>query len=127
MSIYTLERTKRTPQIYFNQVEGELKISGRSLPENSNKFYHELLIEIDRYIIEPNNSTLIIFDLDYINSISTKVILNLIRRFEILLKLDLEVNVIWNYQDDDDIMQEVGESIKVATNVPIQVVDLSLV
>lgn len=123
MTDYNILGTKKTPNIEFNPELGELKIWGRSLPENGMGFYKELFEKIDEYIENPKATTIIDFNFDYLNSISTKIILRLIIKFERLINIGLKVNIIWNYEDDDEMMCEIGESIKATSNIPTQMIE----
>jgi hypothetical protein len=66
-----IERTKKTPQIDFNQLTGELILFGRSIPENAAKVYEPLLAWIDEYIKSPRRTTNLRLNLEYFNTSSS--------------------------------------------------------
>lgn len=123
--IYVSESTKKTPSIRFDKSTGCLEISGRSLPEYAYGFYGDLFDVVDEYINQPQNKTKLIFTIDYFNSVSSKLIMQLIGRFETLLKLNKEVEVEWNYYAEDDMMIEVGQVYKSSTKIPVKLIELS--
>jgi hypothetical protein len=49
---FNLEPTPKTPQVDFNQITGELILSGRSIPENAAKLYEPILDWIKKYIVQ---------------------------------------------------------------------------
>ena len=104
MNSLVIQRTDSTPEISFLQ-KGELKITGRSLPEDVNKFYDPLIDWVKKLKIDVVNVDL---KLEYLNTSSTKKILN------VLVSLDENesvgtVNVKWYFEFDDMEMEELGE------------------
>lgn len=122
--MYIADATKKTPSIEFDRNAGELKIIGKSLPEYSYAFYGKLLDEVDEYINEPKSCTTLIFKLEYINTISSKLIMRLILRFEKLMKSGNEIKVLWYYSEDDDMMLDMGEVYKSTTKIPVELIKL---
>jgi hypothetical protein len=66
-----IERTKKTPQIDFNQLTGELILFGKSIPENAAKVYEPLLAWINDYIKSPRRTTNLRLNLEYFNTSSS--------------------------------------------------------
>jgi hypothetical protein len=66
-----IERTAKTPQIDFNQLAGELILSGKSIPENAAKVYEPLLAWINDYIKSPRHTTNLRLNLEYFNTSSS--------------------------------------------------------
>jgi hypothetical protein len=69
-SQYYIEGTAKSPEIDFNQVSGELILTGRSIPENAAKVYEPLLAEVGEYIKSPRPVTNFRLNLQYFNSAS---------------------------------------------------------
>lgn len=122
--VYELNATKKTPAIEFDKNVGELRIIGKSLPEYSYAFYGEIIDEVDEYILDAKETTTIIFKLEYINTISSKLIMRLILKFEQLIKLDKKVKILWYYTEDDDMMLDMGEVYKSTTKIPVELIKL---
>jgi len=121
--VYTIDSTKKTPSIVFDRNLGELNISGKSLPEYSYGFYSKILDEVDDYIAYANDLTIINFKLEYINTLSSKIILQLILKFEKLLKIGKNVKIHWYYNDDDDMMFEIGQIYQSSTQIPVRLIE----
>ncbi len=103
-----IKKTAKSPEIDF-KTNGQLRISGVSILEDSTKFYQKPIKWIDEYILEPADVTKIDIDLDFFNTSSQ------VNIFEILLKLanmkhsGYKVEFYWHWEDED--FREVGEDI----------------
>lgn len=105
MDIIQLEGTEDTPKIVLNKQNELFEISGRSLPEDSAEFYSPILEWLDKYKENSNPSTKFHFKLEYFNTASSKLILDILSALE-----DIEgTTIIWYYHEDDEDMEEAGE------------------
>lgn len=116
MEIINLEGTEDTPKIILDKGNGIFEISGRSLPEDSVEFYNPVLEWIESYKSDPNPSTSWIFKLEYFNTASSKLIL------DVLSKLEEVPNstVYWYFHEDDEDMEEAGEEFSELVEVPFE-------
>jgi hypothetical protein len=76
---YYVEETLKTPRVSFDRSCGELSLTGRSIPENSNKFYEPLVQWAEDYKKSPAPTTNLRLNLEYFNSSSTLWIARLIK------------------------------------------------
>lgn len=100
--------TDRTPNLQVLFGSGQLIVSGESYPEDVAAFYGPV-IEAVRQLITVRSVITASFELIYVNSSSMKA---LYRIFEVLQQKKTEggvINIAWKFQDDDDVMQELGE------------------
>lgn len=114
-----LERKPDTPAITMDP-DGKLSITGRSLPENAEMFYKPIVDWIDRYASEdaPEQTQLVI-ELEYFNSSSVKQILTILLRLEELHRMEgKEVQVIWSYNQDDELMEMKGREMESLVDLP---------
>ncbi|WP_224998208.1 DUF1987 domain-containing protein [Cesiribacter sp. SM1] len=116
MQIINLEGTEDTPKIILDKSNGIFEISGRSLPEDSAEFYQPVLDWLDDYKSSPNPSTEFVFKLEYFNTASSKLILDLLSQLEEVGG----VTVHWYYHEDDEDMQEAGEEFSELVEVPFE-------
>jgi len=114
-----IEGTSDTPSIYFDKEKNIFEISGVSLPPNVLEFYQIVFQWIDKYIESPNEETHLVLKLEYLNSASTKIVLNIIQKFEILLNKGYKVYVTWYYMRGDYEMKEMGEDFADSTTIPV--------
>jgi hypothetical protein len=66
-----VESTEKTPLIDFNQLTGELVLSGRSIPENAAKIYEPVLEWTLEYINNARTITNFRHNLEYFNTASS--------------------------------------------------------
>lgn len=111
------EKTQSTPEVKLDKENGKMEFSGRSLPENVKEFYNPIIEWIENYLKEPQSSTRIVFNFEYFNTASSKMILDIIEKFsELNNNSDLKVD--WYYIEEDDDMLEAGEDYSDITEIP---------
>jgi hypothetical protein len=116
MEIINLEGTEDTPKILLDKGNGIFEISGRSLPEDSAEFYQPILDWITAYGEDPNASTSFTFKLEYFNTASSKLILDVLSALE-----DIEsVTIDWYFHEDDEDMEEAGEEFSELVEIPFE-------
>jgi hypothetical protein len=105
MEIINLEGTEDTPKIILDKSNGIFEISGRSLPEDSAEFYQPVIEWIKEYGNAPLAETIFVFKLEYFNTASSKLILDILTALE-----DVEgAKIHWYFYEDDEDMEEAGE------------------
>lgn len=99
-----IQGTDSLPTVSF-KTNGEIKISGRALPEDAAKFFYPLINWINDFSFPEIN---IEINLDYFNTSVSKQLLDLFKSID--NKKDFQtVNVKWLYEEGDDEMLESGE------------------
>lgn len=104
--------THRTPEITLDKAAGLLSFKGHSLPENTGDFYYPILDWITDYIKDAPMETSVNFDLEYFNSSSFKMLLELIQILSKLKIREKELTVTWNYQEGDEDMFDSGKQLE---------------
>lgn len=112
--------TGKTPEIDF-KITGKLSITGNSYPENVHLFYGEVISWLDTFLVINSDSISINVDLKYINTSSTKSILNIITKVSSLAKSN--VKVAWMYEIEDDDMLATGEDIEKMSNLKFDFIE----
>ncbi len=116
MDILNLEGAEDTPKIILDKKNGIFEISGRSLPEDSAEFYRPVLEWIQAYQGSPNATTEFVFKLEYFNTASSKLILDVLSALE-----DIKgIKVIWCFHEDDEDMEEAGEEFSELVEIPFE-------
>ena len=111
MAIINMEKTELTPKILLDEENGLIEISGDSLPENTYEFYKPLMEETKKYLENPNDKTIVNFEITYFNSSSSKLFFDFIDLLEEKSEeCDIEIN--WIYDEDNESMEEAGEDFK---------------
>lgn len=116
MEIISLEGTEDTPKIILDRGNGIFEISGRSLPEDSAEFYSPIISWIETYGESPNPNTNFVFKLEYFNTASSKLILDVLTTLE-----DIDgVSITWYFHEDDEDMEEAGEEFSELVEIPFE-------
>lgn len=116
MEIINLEGTEDTPKILLDKSNKIFEISGRSLPEDSAEFFQPVIDWLDEYGKDPLDETVFDFKLEYFNTASSKLILDVLTCLE-----DIDgVRVVWYYYEDDEDMEEAGEEFSELVDVEFQ-------
>lgn len=125
MEILKIESTEDSPQIVLDRESNILEISGRSLPEDVNTFYEPTMSWIEEYAKDPLDVTVFSFKFTYFNTASSKIILDILTRFEEMIEEGHEVMVRWHYPEEDEDMKEAGEEYSEMVDVPFEMVSYS--
>ena len=103
-----IEPTNYTPKVELDPQSGILFLAGKSLPENVLSFYQPIIDWIENYIVEAKNETKVICNLDYINTTSSKLILDILIRLKKLETQGKSAKVEWHYDEDDEDIKDTG-------------------
>jgi len=124
MNELIIEKSAKTPFINFNAQSGILKIIGRSIPENPEEFYTNLLIWTKEYFNKPQNETLVHVQLEYINSGSSKFILEFFQLIELYKSKGMNCKINWHYEEDDEAVLELGKHYQSIIDVPFKLIEI---
>ena len=124
MEPLNLEGSPKTPHVHFDPITGLLELKGRSIPENSIDFYKPLIDWIDKYGRTPNSKTALHVQLVYFNTSSSKCILDVFKKLELVRTTGNEVSVLWHYEEDDEDMLEAGEDYQAIINIPFKMIQI---
>lgn len=109
-----------TPTIRFDSKTGELLLEGKSFPPDVTTFFKEILNWLDEYILNPADSTIIKLKLDYFNTASSKIVMDILYKMEELHQKGNKVIVEWFYPEDDEDMMETGKEYEELIKVPFK-------
>jgi hypothetical protein len=109
--------TKNSPEIIMNP-EGSIKIRGRSIHENVNVFYLPVSEWITEYIENPADITSVEMKLEYFNSASAKVFIQLLQKLTYVHLKHKKLVLNWYYEDGDEDILERGEYFASILDIP---------
>ena len=124
METIVREGTPKTPYVRFDGEKGIIEIKGRSIPENSIEFYKPLIDWLEEYDGIGKDETAVNVQLEYFNTSSSKCILDIFKKLEILFKKGQKVEVNWYYEEDDEDMFEAGEDYQSIINIPFKMIEM---
>ncbi|HDR68242.1 MAG TPA: DUF1987 domain-containing protein [Bacteroidaceae bacterium] len=120
-----LKKTFNSPEVEFLADTGELSMAGRSIPEDPGEFYDRLIEWIKDYFVNPANKTVLSIKLEYINSGSSKYLLELLRIMKINHENGKQVHVKWYFEDGDESIQELGQHYEQTVQLPFEHIEYS--
>lgn len=114
------EQSKRSPGISFIPGDSLLRIGGRSIPENPESVYMPLYNWVDEYF-KGGGALKVEIILEYINSGSSKHLLEVLRRLKDYREKGRELSITWFYEEDDESILELGEYYRDASGIPVNI------
>lgn len=118
MDVINIEGTEDTPKVLLDKGANTFEISGRSLPEDAAEFYQPILDWLEAYAGDSLPETNFIVKLEYFNTASSKLILDVLTKLE-----DIEnAKVSWYFYDDDEDMEEAGEEFSELIEVEFELI-----
>ena len=122
-----IKATEDTPSIDFNPENFELNISGRSLPEDVTTFFQPVMDWLDELEQSSDNECVLNVNLEYFNTASSKLILDVLMKLEdIHLETTNTVKIIWSHDVRDVDMEEAAEEYSELVEVPFEVVPVTV-
>lgn len=113
------EELKNCPGIVYYPGSNKLEMIGRSIPENPELIFRKL----DKWItqhFEKNGGLDINFQLEYINSGSSKYLYEILKRLTALGRSGKHIMMKWRYEEDDEAMLELGEHYRDTAGIPLE-------
>jgi hypothetical protein len=120
MDVIKIKGSDDTPNVILDAENNIIEFSGRSLPEDVVTFYAPVIQWIEEYAKTPNAKTSVIFRLEYFNTASSKILLDILLKFEDIMNEGHEIIIHWYYQEDDEDMQEAGEEYSEIVDIPFE-------
>ena len=128
MQVIKIQGSDDTPKVTLdtNSENPIFEISGRSLPEDVVAFYEPILEWLDEYAQSPLEKTVFNFKLEYFNTASSKLLLDVLLKLEDMYDDGNDILVKWHFPDDDEDMEEAGEEYADIVEVPFEQVSYSI-
>ena len=118
-----IKKTPKTPDIQFDP-NGNLEISGVSVPENSMAFYKPIIDWTEQYAKTTTTKTVLDFKLEYINTSSLQFIYDILILLANIKNSNQLVKVNWHYTEEDIDMKETGEDYNETVNIPFNFIEI---
>jgi len=106
-----IEGKKDTLAVDFQPETGVLALEGASYPENPIVFFDPLVDWLTRYIQEIHGSLTVNVTINYLNTSSSKCLLDFLEMLDDYHQSGGEVTLNWYYEEDDEDMEEAGEEL----------------
>ena len=116
-----INETEVSPKISFDPEKGFLDIIGSSYPENAMVIYNPLLKSLKGFVDSKPNSIHASFYLEYLSSLSSKMIMHIIKILDEAALNGCDVKVNWFYEEDDEDIMEFGEELQEGVDVKLNI------
>ena len=126
MKALIIEGKRDTPKVYLDKDNKKYEISGCSLPEDSNAFFAPILSWLEEFEASPDSQFIFDFKLDYFNTSSSKVFLDILTILERIKKAGSDVNIKWYFDEDDEDMEMAGEEYDNLIEVPFELIPVEV-
>jgi len=118
-----LKKTFNSPEVDFAAGQGELNLEGRSIPEDPGEFFDRLINWMNDYFLNPAEKTVMNIRLEYINSGSSKYMLELLRILKINHENGKDVLVKWYFEEGDESIEELGQHYEQTMQIPFEIIE----
>lgn len=122
MKNFVISAEKKTPEIVF-KANGELRISGNSRPEDGKNFYKAAFDWIEDFKEFGPTSITLTLDLDYINSVSVRILLTMLQTLKQIIDDKKAFKVIWKYDNNDLDMLDQGKILEKSLQHPFEFIE----
>ena len=109
MNALQIKPTASSLAVLLNAETGSFSFSGRSVSEHSAEFFKPVMEWMEQYALAPAAKTECVFELEYFNSAARKSLVEILKILFALHKKGAEVVIVWNYDDGDESIKELGE------------------
>ncbi|MEZ4791537.1 MAG: DUF1987 domain-containing protein [Flavobacteriales bacterium] len=122
MNALHIEATRSTPAISFNPDHAWFRVAGNSIPENASDFYTPIITWLKENRDQLPDGCTFEFSLPYFNSSSLKALYTLLMVVKSGIQQGRRFGVTWYVENDDEFMQEAGESYQEMLGMDINIV-----
>lgn len=106
-----LQATKNTPEVVYLPEQATLLVKGSSMPENALEFYGPVIGWVRQHLEVQGASLTLRIEMKYFNSSSMKSIFMLLETLKSATQQGRSGRVEWLVEDDDEFMQESGQTL----------------
>jgi len=125
LSDLNISRTTSTPEVRSNALEGTLRMSGDSYPENSFEFFQPVFSWTQRRLAVPENGLRLELSLVYLNTSSIKAMLDIFDLLDDAHKRGQSVSVLWYFDPQNERVAELADEFKEDCNFPFDILPRS--
>lgn len=121
MKTINIKATDETPSVILDAKNNTFEIEGKSLPEDVTTFYSPILDWLNEFSLTRTSAVKFTFKMDYFNTASSKLILDILIKLEEINEKIGTVSVEWLYREEDEDMEEAGEEYAEIVNLPFEI------
>ena len=122
MDDFIIKKAFNTPEVELRPSEGTLKMEGRSIPEDPGAYFDIIIKKLKEYYQNPQKLTHLDIKLEYINSGSSKYMLELLRIVKLNHGKGHDCIINWYYEEDDESILELGQHYQNSIKIPFKMI-----
>lgn len=122
---YYTEGDAHNPTILLDKKQNKYEFSGNSQPEDAITFYIPIIEWFKLYKKNPNKKAIVIFNLNYINSATSKMIHKIIQKLNEIYLKGINIEVEWHYHIGDEDMLLDGKTFLEDMSLPYKFINCS--
>ena len=116
--------SQNTPNVLVKERLKKVEISGRSRMTDPCDFYEQLENTLESCYRTFNNTLILEFRFEYINTGSSKLLYHMLSNLQSLADTGGIVEVTWFYEEDDEIIEEAGEVLQSILSIPFHMKEI---
>lgn len=120
-----LKGSEETPEIVFDKERSEFRVTGKSYMEDATAHYTRVLAWLQKYSEDPNAVTNFKFELEYVNTASSKIVHDILNELDNMHLEGHKVVVEWHYYPEDEDMLDLGQEYEEIYEVPFTFQEIS--
>lgn len=120
MNDLILSRTEDAPEVNLNASTGELRISGRAYSNDIIAVFNKINAWVDEYLLQPNDTTTLILQIDYSNSVCSRLVFDLLVKCKSVVDKGKALKVKWYHIEGDDDSIDNANLVSKLINFPIE-------
>ncbi len=122
MESIRIEKTAKSP--LFILTDGYIRLSGRSIPQNSRQSYKICFDWVEQYIKNPQKETKIDLFFEYIDTSSIRCVVDILTTLSSIKDDNHQIEVNWYYEDDDEDSYDLGAYIQAHLKIPFNIISI---
>jgi len=120
LAALVLQPTDDTPKVVLDCALPQFEISGKSLPEDVNGFYQQLIDWFKAYQQAPKEETVIVIGLEYFNTATSRPLIRIFSLLDQLFQAGHAVKIIWQFLEEDEDIRDTGIELAHLFNMPFE-------
>lgn len=113
-----------SPEINFNAKDGVLRITGRAYSNDMVNLFKKLNIWLDEYLANPSQQTTLMLQIDYSNSVCSRLVYDFIVKCKNVLNQGKQLNIKWYHYGGDEDGIDYANLVSKLINYPIENIEI---
>ena len=117
-----IKETTVTPYVKVDPLQKTILVQGQSRHEDPSNFYNRFIELTEGCITKFKNELTIDFKITYLNTSSSKWLFHMLKNLQARYAEEIDLNINWYYEEDDELIQEAGEVFQSLLRIPVNLI-----